>query len=272
MACGRRGRTVVALAVFAAFTLSALAREVKTVRLTVVFDNNRVTSGTETGWGFSCWIDVAGVNLLFDTGSQGDVLLRNVHKLGLDPANLQEVVISHMHWDHTGGLKKLLAINPHLVVYLPSSATRGEVAELESSGASVHLIREAKEILPGVWTTGTLGGAIPEQALVLKTDEGLAVLTGCAHPGVVKILRTVKKMFPEERLNLVMGGFHLWSRRESEIKPIVDEFRQLGVEHPAPCHCSGDLARALFEAVYGDDYYPAGVGFRIEFHAARTQR
>jgi 7,8-dihydropterin-6-yl-methyl-4-(beta-D-ribofuranosyl)aminobenzene 5'-phosphate synthase len=247
---------------------TALAREVKTVRLTVVFDNNRVVAGTQTGWGFACWVELPDGNLLFDTGSKGEVLLQNMRVLGLDPARLGTVVISHMHWDHTGGLKALLDANPHLTVYLPSSATRGEIAELEKAGATVRTIRGREEILPGVWSTGTLGGAIPEQSLVIRTIQGLLVLTGCAHPGIVQILQTVKKQFPGERLELVMGGFHLWSRPENEVQAIVEQFRELGVVHPAPCHCSGDVARRLFHEAFGASYYPAGVGFRAEYRPA----
>ena len=248
-----------------AFALQAPGKEVEKVHLTVVFDNNRVVAGTETGWGFSCWIDLPGHKLLFDTGSKGEVLLRNMQRLELDPKSLETVVISHMHWDHTGGLRAVLERNPELKVVLPSSATRGEIAEVEALAAKVHVVKGREEILPGVWSTGTLGGPIPEQSLVVKTSEGLIVSTGCAHPGIVNILRTVKSQFPGQKLLLVMGGFHSWNRSENEIRPIVAEFQKLGVIHPAPCHCSGDLARSLFHEVFGANYYRAGVGFWVEF-------
>jgi len=114
----------------------------------------------------------------------------------------------------------------------------------------------------GVFTTGEMGRTIPEQALVIDTDRGLVVITGCAHPGIVQVATQAKESFGGQ-IHLVMGGFHLGGKTEAEISAVLADFRKLGVEKVAPCHCTGDGAIAMFAAEYGDDFIEAGVGRMI---------
>jgi 7,8-dihydropterin-6-yl-methyl-4-(beta-D-ribofuranosyl)aminobenzene 5'-phosphate synthase len=111
----------------------------------------------------------------------------------------------------------------------------------------------------GIFTTGELGRSIPEQALVISTDRGLVVITGCAHPGIVQMTAQAKMLFGDP-VYLVLGGFHLGSKSDAEISAILAEFRRLGVERVAPCHCTGERAISRFAAEYGDDFVQAGVG------------
>jgi len=104
---------------------------------------------------------------------------------------------------------------------------------------------------------------IKEQSLVITTSKGLVIITGCAHPGVVNVIRTAKEIVPDDRVYLVMGGFHLSGASSAQIESIIDSFVELGVERVAPCHCSGDEARRLFEERYGEDYIESGVGKRV---------
>jgi 7,8-dihydropterin-6-yl-methyl-4-(beta-D-ribofuranosyl)aminobenzene 5'-phosphate synthase len=98
---------------------------------------------------------------------------------------------------------------------------------------------------------------------MIETARGLVVITGCAHPGVVNIVRRAKELTGGE-VHLVLGGFHLGGASETRIASIVGAFQQLGVQKVAPCHCSGDVARRLFGETYGEDFIPAGVGSRLE--------
>jgi 7,8-dihydropterin-6-yl-methyl-4-(beta-D-ribofuranosyl)aminobenzene 5'-phosphate synthase len=104
-----------------------------------------------------------------------------------------------------------------------------------------------------------MGTGIQEQALVLHTSLGLILITGCAHPGILKMTERAQSIF-DEPIYLVMGGFHLRSKSPVQIKSILSEFRQLGVERVAPSHCTGEGAIALFEKEYGEDFIRIGAG------------
>jgi 7,8-dihydropterin-6-yl-methyl-4-(beta-D-ribofuranosyl)aminobenzene 5'-phosphate synthase len=123
----------------------------------------------------------------------------------------------------------------------------------------------------GISTTGALDGAIPEQALIVETDRGLVVVTGCAHPGVVRVVTAAASLI-ERPVHLVMGGFHLRTSRPEEVRALIAEFRRLGVERVAPSHCTGDRSIAIFGEAYGASHIRNGVGFVIELAAADLDR
>ena len=118
------------------------------------------------------------------------------------------------------------------------------------------------EILPGVHTTGEMSktrASIIEQALVVETEQGLVVVTGCAHPGVVEMVRRAKEAVGGD-VALVMGGFHLGDASGRQLDDIIADFRELGVQQVAPSHCTGDRAREVFAEAYGDGCILPGVG------------
>ena len=226
--------------------------------ITVVYDNNSYDSRLRTAWGFSAFVEYHDHTLLFDTGGDGPTLLANMAALGIAPAQIESVVLSHIHGDHVGGLSGLLAAGARPTVYLPPSfpaSFKREVAET----TTVVEVAPGQRIAEGLFTTGEMGSGILEQALVIETARGLVVITGCAHPGVVQIVARAKELFGDQ-VYLVLGGFHLGGKRDAEIAAIVADFRRLGVEKVAPCHCTGDRAIAMFAAEYGDDFVQAGVG------------
>ncbi|HZX09469.1 MAG TPA: MBL fold metallo-hydrolase, partial [Acidobacteriota bacterium] len=92
----------------------------KEFTFTVVYDNNPYNSALKTDWGFSCFVEGAQKNILFDTGTHGNILLSNLNELSIDPRDIEIVVLSHFHRDHTGGLSALLKENPNITVYVPS--------------------------------------------------------------------------------------------------------------------------------------------------------
>lgn len=228
--------------------------------LTVVFDNNALDPRLQTAWGFAAWLEYDGHAALFDTGGSGATLLGNLDALGLDPRALEIVVLSHSHGDHTGGLTSLLAVNPEVTVYLPQAFPARFKAQVRATGATVVDVAAPAEILPGLWSTGAMGTSIVEQALVARTEHGLVVITGCAHPGVDEMVARAAQVGQDD-IVLVVGGFHLGSATPGRVASIVDAFRRLGVQQVAPCHCTGDRARALFHQAYGQDYFACGVGW-----------
>jgi 7,8-dihydropterin-6-yl-methyl-4-(beta-D-ribofuranosyl)aminobenzene 5'-phosphate synthase len=231
--------------------------------VTVLFDNNRYTDGLTTSWGFSCVVQYGGETVLFDTGGSGSILLENMEALGIDPAGIDVVVLSHAHGDHVGGLGAFLEKNPEVSVFLPASFPADTKSAIRGYGADVVDVLEPCEIRRGLRSTGELGTAVREQSMVIETGEGLVIVTGCAHPGIVEIVSKAKELFGGDVL-LVMGGFHLGGTNARRLGAIVSEFKRLGVAFAGPCHCSGDEARRLFSEAYGDKFIEVGVGKVIE--------
>jgi 7,8-dihydropterin-6-yl-methyl-4-(beta-D-ribofuranosyl)aminobenzene 5'-phosphate synthase len=238
--------------------------ELSPLELIVVYDNNPYDNKLYTAHGFSCLVRLARRNILFDTGGDSFTLLYNMGQLKIDPSDVDDVFLSHIHGDHTGGLGGFLEQNSDVNIYLPQSFPRGFKNEIASIGVKVKEVSTAKELLNGVYTTGELGSGMIEQSLVLKTNQGLVVMTGCAHPGIVEIIGKAKEVVPGSRMYLAIGGFHLSGASTTEIESIISSFIQFGVQRAAPCHCSGDEAKLLFEKNYGANYIEVGVGKRIQ--------
>ncbi len=129
-------------------------------------------------------------------------------------------------------------------------------------------VSDPVKISESVSTTGELGTLIKEQALIVRTEKGLVVITGCAHPRIVEMLREAKRVTGEE-IYLVVGGFHLPGTGDSKLRDIIESLRELEVKRAAPCHCSGDRTRELFKEEYGQDFIANGVGKTIEIQARR---
>lgn len=240
------------------------------ISITTVFDNYAVDAAVATRWGFATAITTPSTTVLFDTGSDGETLLSNMKALDVDPRSIDAVVISHLHADHVGGLAALLRVNAGVLVYLPARSPDALHRMIVAAGARYRDLTGPATVAPAIRTTGPLGAGIREQALVVSTAEGLVVMTGCAHPGIVHVVQKAHEMSPEQAIALVMGGFHLGSAARGDVDQIIRAFRRLGVRRVAPSHCTGDLARDRFNDAYGPDYVPAGAGMRLRFAAAST--
>jgi 7,8-dihydropterin-6-yl-methyl-4-(beta-D-ribofuranosyl)aminobenzene 5'-phosphate synthase len=171
------------------------------MELTVLYDNE-AADGYEPAWGFSCLVKKAGVTVLFDTGWDGDLLLRNLRRFDTDPEAIDHLVISHQHWDHVGGVPQVL--HAGLTVWMPAGPSRRISDEVETR-CVVHRVEGPCEIASGIRSTGLLGDAIPEQSLLLDAADGLFVLTGCAHPGIDRILGAASA---QGNVVGILGGFH----------------------------------------------------------------
>jgi 7,8-dihydropterin-6-yl-methyl-4-(beta-D-ribofuranosyl)aminobenzene 5'-phosphate synthase len=238
------------------------------VRATIIYDNNPYDPALKTGWGFACLLETAGVSVLFDTGGDGSTLLRNMAALGIDPQRIDAVVLSHSHGDHTGGLTALLDVISRPPLYVPAAFPVAIKESLQTHADLVQVTRPMA-ILPGVHTTGEVASYIVEQGLVLETHEGSVVVTGCAHPGIVEMVRRARAVVDGE-VALVMGGFHLRVAGRPKVEHIIAELEGLGVRRVAPCHCTGERARGVFESAFGADYFPAGVGWAITIGGANS--
>jgi 7,8-dihydropterin-6-yl-methyl-4-(beta-D-ribofuranosyl)aminobenzene 5'-phosphate synthase len=175
------------------------------VKITILYDNN-AGRDLKSGWGFACLIENK-KSILFDTGNSGSKLIHNMKKLGIEPKVITTVVISHNHWDHTGGLKEFIKLNNNVKVIRPKSFST------------------ITEISPGVYSTGALGTLIKEQSLLINTAKGNIVVTGCAHPGLENIIKKAEQI---GKIHGIVGGFHGFSRLE----------KLQGMGLIAPCHCT----------------------------------
>jgi 7,8-dihydropterin-6-yl-methyl-4-(beta-D-ribofuranosyl)aminobenzene 5'-phosphate synthase len=236
------------------------------LKLTIVYDNNEFDPQLETKWGFSCLVEGLKRTVLFDTGGDSDTLLGNMKKLKIAPKQIDIIVLSHIHGDHVGGLSGFLEENRDVIVYLPESFPESFKEETSSFGAEVVEVSQAEELFSNVYTTGELGNGIKEQSLIVTTSQGLVVITGCAHPGVVNIVNKAKDMMAGKNVYLVIGGFHMSGVSAHQIQSVIEGFRQLGVRKVAPCHCSGDETRKLFREKYKEDYINSGAGKIITLH------
>jgi len=232
---------------------------VKNLSIIITYDNNLYKEKLTTAWGFSCVVRGTAKTILFDTGGDGSILLANMEKLDINPREIDLVVLSHIHGDHVGGLLNFLKKNPKVVVYLPKSFPNDFKDKVKEYGAKIVEVQEPLKICEKVYSTGELGTWIKEQSLIIHTKKGLIVITGCAHPGIIKIVSKVKDLVKGD-LIFVMGGFHLGGESKGKIEKIVSSFRKLEVSYVGPCHCSGDTARQLFKKEYGENFINVGVG------------
>jgi 7,8-dihydropterin-6-yl-methyl-4-(beta-D-ribofuranosyl)aminobenzene 5'-phosphate synthase len=231
------------------------------VTLTIVYDNHPFDARLKTGWGLACLVEIGHAKILFDTGGDGPALMHNLTVLGIDPRQVDSVVLSHNHDDHTGGLEALLAAANQSVVYAPHSFPAEFKARVRQH-AQVVEVSDPVTIAEHVRTTGEMGVAIVEQALIIETGQGLMVVTGCAHPGIVEIVRQAQHY---GQVYLILGGFHLKDKSTSEVKAVIAELKRLGVRQVAPCHCTGEEAIQQFKAEFGADFIPVGVGSLIHY-------
>jgi len=199
------------------------------MKTTILYDNN-ANPGLKSGWGFSCLVD-SGQKILFDTGDSGEKLMYNFEKLNIDPKSVDKVVLSHNHWDHVDGLGAFQELNHKAKVIYPK------------------VFSQLTEIYTGVYSTGALGMLIKEQSLVIKTEKGNIVITGCAHPGLEKILRAARQL---GEIYGVFGGFHGFSK--------LDELE--GIQLIGPCHCTQH--KQQIKDKYPDEFVEIKTGSVVE--------
>jgi 7,8-dihydropterin-6-yl-methyl-4-(beta-D-ribofuranosyl)aminobenzene 5'-phosphate synthase len=232
-----------------------------TIVMTIVYDNRPFDPALTTAWGFSCLVRTPTNTVLFDTGGDGAILMANMAALQIDAGQIDVVVLSHNHRDHTGGLQTLLGENDHLTIYVPASFA-DQISDLAGDRAQVVAVRQPMLITDGIWALGEMGTAVIEQALAVETSQGLAVITGCAHPGLPTIITRALTL---GKVDMLIGGFHLQDASLDTIRGVIGEVQSLGVRRVAPSHCTGDMAIREFQKVFGPAFYEAGAGARYEF-------
>src|SRR5579863_2850072 len=248
-------------------------------------------------WGYSVLLEYGGKRILFDTGNNAEFLQRNVEALGISLRDLNFVVLSHRHGDHTSGLSYVLSLNPNVPIYTPyeisqfgttilpsivSAVNRhipslppemhyfdGERQEPRPSGSpwpTAHFIQVEKtsEIVPGFFLLSLVSDAagtkeMREVSLAFRTPQGLVLIVGCSHPGIQNIVQEAARL--DRRIYSVFGGFHLLGASDAEVvQTATDLHERWKIARIGPGHCAGLPAFAALRDIYKDKYIFAGLG------------
>ncbi len=221
----------------------------------MIYDNYTSNEKIIHGWGFSCLLDG---HILFDAGEDGVKLVENLNSLNINMNDISDIVISHDHWDHQGGLWALLEKRSGINVYSCPGFTQEFKDKVKEFDGNLIELDGLTEISEGVYSTGEMIGSykdepISEQVLICRTKEGMSVITGCAHPGIINVVDKALELFPNQSLNTLMGGFHLYKSSEKEAETIYGKLKEYGFKSYGGTHCTGDFAKQFntFEIAAG---------------------
>jgi len=271
----------------------------KDLCITTLVEDTALGGGLLAEHGLSFWIEYGDKRILFDTG-QSDILVRNAKTLGINLAEVNAIVLSHGHYDHTGGLPAVLDIAPKATIYLHPAAIEPKFSRKTSGVKSIGMPESVKEsihkcevtwtdkptqIFQGVIVTGQIprvnkfedvGGAffldkscqksdilLDDQTLVIESPKGLVVILGCAHAGVVNTLHRVAYLSKMKQFYAVIGGMHLLNASKERIEQTITVFREYNIQKIGVAHCTGASATRRFSNTFQDRCFFCSAGTQI---------
>ena len=277
---------------------------IESIRIVTVVEDTAGHVNILAEHGLCLWIEADGKRVLIDT-SQGFVLNHNAERLGVDLSSVEAVVLTHGHYDHTGALAAVLKAAGDVPVYAHAMALEPKYARmpdgqarsigipedgervLRAGGPQLHLTAEPERITDDIVVIGQVprtndfedtGGPffldenctqpdplIDDQGVVLDGPNGLVVVVGCAHSGIVNILDYVTKLFPDRPFAAVVGGLHLLRATPDRMNRTVAALRRLGVGRIVAGHCTGWKACARLAGEFGEHFVPLNAGTVVEF-------
>lgn len=272
------------------------------LKITAIVENTASTFDAAGEWGLALWVEADEHRILCDTGL-GHTLLQNARLLGIDLGCAEALVISHGHHDHTGGIAPLLGVGFHGKVYIHPAALNAKykrtkthphnyigipvASRLALGSDAVNTIEclGPTKIAPGIMVTGAIprrtayeDAATPffldekctqpdllfdDQALLIETQRGCIVITGCGHSGLINTLTYARELIGSGNIVAVIGGLHLFCVPPERIKTIIENLKAFGVELIAPCHCTGFEAIGSLHKWFGGRVVALGAGLTI---------
>jgi 7,8-dihydropterin-6-yl-methyl-4-(beta-D-ribofuranosyl)aminobenzene 5'-phosphate synthase len=274
------------------------------LRITTLSENTARRGDFLGEWGLSILVETEEARVLLDTG-KGFSAVYNADTLGIDLHNIDRIVLSHAHYDHTGGLREILRrmrkgveVIAHPDIWQIKYARREaepdryigvpfQQNELESLGARFHLTTQPVDITSAIMTTGEIpmvtafeevdsalfikeGTAwqpdkvMDDQALIVKTEQGLVIILGCAHRGMINTLYHARQLTGTEKIHTVVGGSHLINASEERLWQTIAALRELGVQRLGLCHCTDLPAASVLAQEFGESFFFNKAGTVIE--------
>jgi 7,8-dihydropterin-6-yl-methyl-4-(beta-D-ribofuranosyl)aminobenzene 5'-phosphate synthase len=254
------GISLIALAALFGWFVAGLRAADPELELRVIYDNTSAREDVTADWGFATVVTFRGRRILFDSGTKPELFLENLRKMDVAPSSIEAAMISHEHRDHRSGIYRLYPETRGIPVHFLDAFPAQAYEEAAAIGLQPQRVKGPFEIVPGAHSTGFIEGAPPEQSLAIETSKGIVLIVGCSHPGIVKIVETVERQRGKDSIHLVLGGFHMFEQNAEQIQTQIRRLRELKVERVMPAHCSGDLAKQLFQEAYGDNFATLGAG------------
>lgn len=298
---------MLALLVLGAVICSAAEHRVQSLRVRILSTMLADDDGFGE-WGFAALVEADGHKILFDTGAHPDTVLRNCRALNLDLSDVPDVILSHNHIDHTAGLLTLRGAFPQALgrahvgkgILLPRVVGKREVNRMAkvqldyaATGGKFIEYEQTTEIFPGVWLTGPVPRKYPErnwgpgsqlrlpdgslaednipedQSLVIDTDKGLVLISGCGHAGVINTIEYARAKVRPAPLHAALGGFHLYSATDSQLAWTAGKLKEFGLQNLVGAHCTGIEALYRIRQLTGLNRSTAvvgavGAGFQLD--------
>src|SRR4030042_4794134 len=271
------------------------------VRITTLSENT-AQLGFLGEWGLSILVETESTKVLLDTGMSISAV-HNADLMGIDLSTIDAIVLSHAHADHTGGLQEVLRrvrkevqVIAHPDIWVPKYVMFGEMKRyvgipftrenLESFGVSFSLSRKPFKISDDIMTTGEIemttdyekiddrlyikkgDKMMPDPladdlALIVRTSEGLVLITGCAHRGIINTVRHVQKLTKGEYIHTILGGTHLMVAPPERVQKTAKELKELGLQRLGVSHCTGFQASAALAGEFGEVFFLNNAGTQI---------
>jgi len=274
-----------------------------TLSISILVENTTQHMDMFGEWGLAVMVEKDHKRFLFDTGSHGSII-HNSRVMGISLDGLDGIILSHGHSDHTGGLLKILdehrvpAIYAHSKVFAhrPQPMGPGKVREigcafaltdLDKAGVNMVYVDDFQEIAPGMYISGeiprktdyeTVGGAFQVEvngeliedrleddiSLIIKLEEGLVIVSGCAHSGIINIMEYAMEKTGEKKILAFIGGTHLLTASPARLDQTIEQLRSYDIEKIIVSHCTGFYPAARLYNALGDKVIKGEVGFRME--------